>query len=170
MKSVLLAFTLLCALTYVAVAQEGPLPNKDTGTVNEMNQSPDQNQVMVGQRPSAGTGGSAGLVPDYSDRVNGSAYPTSNNVSAGPNQGAIAGNPGGMDQHSAAPLPDAEAVKVAARGAAPTYTPEANQTGPATKSITPSPGAKALTRSSNGGQSNESKQSKQAKQKQQSQR
>jgi hypothetical protein len=144
----------LCSLFLLTVgmslAQSGTM-NQSGGTINNMSQTPDINQRLVGQQPPSGSGGIAGGNPDTTDRVNGKAYPVAG--SAGTGQSAAAANAGsattnssGVNPNTGQPLNDKAAVAAAKKGIAVlNNSPEGNP--PKTnKNMTPSPGANAASR------------------------
>jgi len=165
MKRAFMGIALLALSACFAGAQQSATPVRGTGTVNEMSDSPDQNQLLTGTRPLAGQPGSEGLVPDNTDRVNGRAYPMASQTApaASSNKAEIAGNPGGMDQNSGAPMNDQQAVQAAKKPAAPNNSDEANPPAARRKNQLPSPGAEAATRPETGGQTNETKKSREKK-------
>jgi hypothetical protein len=124
---------------------------RGVGTVNEMSATPDQNQRLTGQQPLTNTGGPVADVPDESDRVNGRAFPMGSGAADGPQAVQNA-----LDPRSGLPASDAarlEAARQAQAGAArPQLDPSLNP-----EPMTPSPGAKAKTKASTGGQSNDAR-------------
>lgn len=142
-------FVLMVGMT-VAQQASGTM-NQSGGTINNMEQTPDINQRLVGQQPPSGSGGIAGGNPDNTERVSGKAYPEAG--SAGTQQSATAANagsattnPGGINPNTGQPLNDKAAVAAAKKGiAVPNNSPESNPP-KANRKMTPSPGAKAASR------------------------
>jgi hypothetical protein len=130
--------------------QQGSQAIRGEGTVNEMSATPDQNQRLTGQQPLTNTGGQVGDAPDNTDRVNGRAYPMGSGAAEGPQAVQNA-----LDPRSGQPASDAARLEAAKQAKAGASRPALDPSSAPQKSETPSPGAKAKTKASTGGQTND---------------